>query len=255
MLRAPVIYISHGSPTFAVEDRPVTRAWTGLGQVLSAPSINGVLVVSAHWTGKSPTLSGGAVDGGLMYDFYGFPAAMYELRWPSVDATGMTAALAGRMGLPVVQRPFDHGVWVPLMRALPQPTVPVVQLSLDLSLIGPEQRKLGGRLAALRDDGIVIVGSGGIAHNLRRVDFRGQGEAGEPWVDAFMAAWTTALETGDTALLDTPHRLPHGSQAAPDWDHYAPFLVAHGAADGDAPRLRHQGFALGTLDTLVIEFG
>ncbi|HXH03822.1 MAG TPA: class III extradiol ring-cleavage dioxygenase [Candidatus Competibacteraceae bacterium] len=256
----PPVFLSHGSPTFALEDRPVSRFWRSLPARLSGAP-RAILCVSAHWCTRQPALAGG-MDGPLelLHDFYGFPEPLYRLTWPVCGS----AALAGEIvevlaaaGIAVVeqpQRPLDHGVWVPLRAAWPEPPMPVLALSVCPQRDGAWHLALGRALAPLAQRGIWVVGSGGLVHNLRRLDWGRQDEGAEPWAAEFFQAWRVALAQGDLQTLCDPQRLPHGRVAAGDWEHYVPVLVALGAGSGAAAQWWHESWAYGCLDGSVLAF-
>jgi len=186
-----------------------------------------------------------------MHDFGGFPEALYTLDYPAPGYPGLAieaARLLRQAGLEAEldpQRPLDHGAWVPLRYLIPEANVPVVQVSLP-RLRTPDMLVAAGRaLAPLRRRGVLILGSGGVVHNLRRLDW--EGAAGpQPWAKAFDAWITDQLRTGDEALLPDWRQAPGAAEAAPTSEHLDPLFVAMGAAEG-RPTILFKGWQLGSL--------
>ncbi|RME81435.1 MAG: dioxygenase, partial [Zetaproteobacteria bacterium] len=233
----PVFFISHGAPTHAVADSAAARFWARIPEMLDAP-VRCVLVVSAHWEARALTLAGRTASPRIQHDFYGFPETLYRLSWPLPDGRETGEWLKARLVeiLEDVQedpsRLLDHGVWVPLMRAWPKMPYPVFQLSLVAGWRGEDYLRLGAHLGALREEGVLLVGSGGIVHNLAELDRRHSLAEPAHWAQAFVQAVEVALASRDTEALLDPWALPHGRRAHPTREHYWPLLVALGAAEG-----------------------
>lgn len=247
----PVLFVSHGSPMLALEPGPWGAALSAFAEGLS--SIRAVLVVSAHWEAPGPVRITSAASPGVMHDFGGFPDALYRLDYPSPGDPALAAALQARLegaGIPSVlddHRPLDHGAWVPLRSLFPQAHLPVLQVSLPLPRTSHTLLDLGRALAPLREEGVLIVASGGIVHNLRRLDWRGD-SGPEPWAEAF-EAWVEGHVAAGTAeaLADGLSLAPHRAAAVPTPEHFDPLLVALGAAGTSMPHTLHQGWQLGSL--------
>jgi len=267
----PVLFLSHGPPTLALAEEPALAAgaaaqpapqaergaggaatvahWRALPGLL--PRVpEAILAVSAHWDAPTPRLSGGVPHPRIQHDFFGFPAPLYKVTWPvrgSAEWAERITAVFGK-GLQTDRaRPLDHGVWVPLRHAWPRGEVPVLQLSLSTGRGGEWHLELGRRLAPLRDEGVLILASGGITHNLARVAPGAPDGAAAPWAESFVAAAEAALARGDTqALADPWKHLPHGRDAHPTLEHYFPLLVAVGAAGGTLTPI-HRAWTLQTL--------
>lgn len=253
---APALFISHGAPTLAMETDGFAAELAGWGRALGKP--RGVVVVSAHWLGSAPR-TGVETQAELLYDFGGFPDELYQVKyrapgWPELAAhvRELTGASAE------ADRPLDHGVWVPLMKMYPQADVPIVQLSLPLRT-GPEGwLALGRALSPLRKDGIMIVGSGGAVHNLRRLAWGGGGTV-EPWAAAFDGWIADVVARRDLAGLARVLEVPSLRDAHPSVEHLAPLLVAAGAAaDGDAlppATFPITGWVMGSLSMRSVQWG
>jgi 4,5-DOPA dioxygenase extradiol len=242
----PVIYLSHGAPTLA--DDPV---WPGQLASWSAdlPRPKAVLVVSAHWE-EAPLALGATTTVPLVYDFWGFPEHYYDVRYAAPGAPALAESirkLVRGQDTPVHDMPgrgLDHGAYVPLVEMYPDAEVPVLQISMPTldpqGLLG-----LGARLAPLRDEGVLIVGSGFFTHNLKAINTTGQ----VAQVMAEFDDWgRRALEARDIdALVDFEHKAPGGKLAHPRTEHFAPLFVTLGAAvaELDTQRSVIDGFWLG----------
>lgn len=224
----PVIFAAHGAPVL-LDDKP----WMGelAAWAKAMPKPKSVLMVSAHWEEPAATL-GATEPVPLVYDFYGFPERYYQIKYPSPGAPELGArirALLGARGIAVAEdatRGLDHGAYVPLVPMYPEAEVPVLQLSMP-TLDPKKLFTLGQALAPLRNEGVLIFGSGFLTHNMRYA-FR----PGIPaWAKEFDAWAEDAITRFDVdALQDFHARAPAASTALPTWEHYAPVLVAAGAA-------------------------
>lgn len=249
----PTLFLSHGSPAFALADLPVTSFWETLPAWLQ-PLPAAVLCISAHWETANPRLSGITAPRKIQHDFYGFPPALYELRWPDgaesapeiADTILGSLADAGIKTEVEDRRPLDHGVWVPLLRAWPEAPVPVIQLSLCPRQGAHWHWRFGEALAPLRRRGVLILGSGGIVHNLACLDWDNVEASPPDWAVEFMAALEPAILSRDEAYLCRPWALPNGRTAVPTLEHYLPLLVAL-AAGGDRVERLHATWTHGSL--------
>jgi 4,5-DOPA dioxygenase extradiol len=235
----PALYLGHGAPPLL--DDPV---WSGqlATWAASLPRPRSILVVSAHWE-SAPVTLGATTQVPLTYDFYGFPRRYYEMRYDAPGAPELAASVRALMPdhEPVHQdstRGLDHGAYVPLVAMYPEADIPVLQMSMpDLD---PEHLfAIGRRLAPLRDEGVLVVGSGFMTHGLRFIrDYMFSGKTGAPqWSIEFDRWATEALERRDIdGLFDFRHRAPGMPYAHPTVEHFAPLFVALGAAtDREAP--------------------
>jgi len=240
MPRLPSLFISHGAPTFALEPGLVGPRLTALGQALPRP--RAVLVVSPHWMTPTPQVST-TQQPETVHDFGGFDPALYQLHYPAPGYAALALRTveclrqAGWAPQTDEHRGLDHGAWVPLMYLFPQADVPVFQVSLPSRLDAARAWALGQALAPLAEEGVLIVGSGSLTHNL--YEFRGGQGPDEPYVKAFAAWVREAVEQGDAARLRrTLEDAPQARRAHPTPEHFWPLLVAAGASDaadgGDA---------------------
>jgi 4,5-DOPA dioxygenase extradiol len=235
----PVLFISHGAPLFAVSPGTSGPALTAYGKQLQATHpLKGIVIVSPHWMTEHLAVMRNPTPE-TYHDFGGFPPALYELQYPApgdITLSDRVQALLDDAGLNPLQdpdRPLDHGVWVPLMHLFPKAEIPVVQVSLPTGW-GPEQvLKLGEALHALREQGILLIGSGSMTHNLSEF-FCGDRQP-DPYVDAFSRWIEAALTKGDTAaLLNYAEQAPSAKRAHPSDDHFLPLFFAVGAAGANA---------------------
>jgi 4,5-DOPA dioxygenase extradiol len=246
--RLPAVYLGHGAPMLIDDELwPVELAeWAG-----AMPRPKSILVVSAHW--QSAPLTLGAVNPApLVYDFYGFPERYYELQYNSPAAPELAARVRAMMppSEPVAQRErgLDHGAFVPLLMMYPDADIPVLQMSMpDLA---PEHLfEIGRRLAPLRDEGVLVMGSGFMTHGLPFVHDYFDGRPGAPeWSVEFDLWAAETLARGDLdALFDFRNRAPGMPYAHPTVEHFAPLFVALGAATDPAevPKFTIEGYWLG----------
>jgi 4,5-DOPA dioxygenase extradiol len=244
----PAVYLGHGAPTLIDDELwPVElAAWAA-----ALPRPKAILVVSAHW--QSAPLTLGAVNPApLVYDFYGFPERYYQIRYESPAAPELAARVKDMMpaGETVAQRErgLDHGAYVPLLVMYPEANVPVLQMSMpDLA---PEHLfEIGRRLAPLRDEGIMIMGSGFLTHGLPFIHEYWDGRPGAPeWSVEFDLWAAEVLGRGDIdALFDFRNRAPGMPYAHPTVEHFAPLFVALGAATDPSapPAFTIEGYWLG----------
>ena len=225
----PVLYLSHGAPPLA-DDAEWTRQLADWSAALPKPA--SILMVSAHWE-NAPLTVGATTTVPLVYDFWGFPPHYNEVTYEAPGAPELAASVGTLLG-PVHSEPdrgLDHGAYVPLKEMYPDADVPVLQMSMP-SLDPSELFELGRRLAPLRDDGVLIVGSGFFTHNLSGMQASPDGAA-PSWSAEFDHWGEEALAARDfDALLDFQHRSPSARLAHPRTEHFAPLFVSMGAALG-----------------------
>ncbi len=237
----PVLFVSHGAPTLALDEAHPTHAFLKtLGKGLPRPSA--ILVISAHWDTEVPTVTG-TVRNDTIHDFGGFPQPLYELRYPAPGQPALardTAGLLQAAGLEAridPARGLDHGAWVPLMLMYPFFKTPVIQLSLQTRLGAAHHSKVGAALAPLRERGVLIVASGGATHNLRELFHPTPGQD-ESYVKDFTKWLQTVVKKNDRASLENYRSLaPGAARAHPTEEHFLPLLVAAGAASGPGQRI------------------
>ncbi|WPO45771.1 class III extradiol ring-cleavage dioxygenase [Pseudomonas sp. S1Bt23] len=253
----PSLFISHGSPMLALEPGASGPALARLAAELPRP--NAIVVVSAHWESQDLRVSSNPRPQ-TWHDFGGFPAALFAVQYPAPgqpELAEQVAQLLRADGLPAQlddQRPFDHGVWVPLSLMYPQADIPVVQVSLP-SRLGPAlQTQVGHALSSLRQQGVLLIGSGSITHNLRELDWHAGPESIEPWAKAFRDWMIEKLAANDEAALhDYRRQAPYAVRSHPSDEHLLPLYFARGAG-GDFS-IAHQGFTMGALGMDIYRFG
>ncbi|WP_332813805.1 DODA-type extradiol aromatic ring-opening family dioxygenase [Ramlibacter sp.] len=252
----PTLFISHGSPMLALQPGASGPALARLAAELPRP--RAVLLVSAHWESRELQV-GGATMPETWHDFYGFPRELYGVQYPACGSPALAAEvveLLDKAGLSAhidPQRPLDHGAWVPLSLMYPQADIPVVQLSLP-SQLGPAlQTRVGRALAGLRAQGVLLIGSGSITHNLGELDWHAGPAVIEPWAQAFRDWMVAKLAAGDeTALHDYRRQAPDAVRNHPSDEHLLPLFFARGA--GGAFKVEHSGFTLGALGMDIYSF-
>ena len=238
----PTLFVSHGAPTLAVEDSPAHQFLIDCGKTLGKPKA--ILMLSAHFEAPTATVTANPKPE-TVHDFGGFSKELYDIIYPAPgnpDLACRVADLAQAGGIPVradATRGLDHGAWVPLSLMYPDADVPVVQLSID-SRQGPAYHfRLGGLLRPLRDEGVLIVGSGGATHNLRHVFQSAPGAPASEWVADFRE-WLAVTVENDRRddLAHYRERGPYAAQNHPTEEHFLPLLAAMGATDSGEPRHR-----------------
>ena len=264
----PSLFVSHGAPTLALEDCAVTQYLTRLGEGLEQPKA--ILMVSAHFNQSQPTIVSGE-DLETIHDFGGFPADLYGIQYPAKGkpelALKVRDLLAGAGFSPVLDhsRGMDHGCWVPLIHMYPKADVPIVQLSISMGQSPQWHFELGQALSGLREEGVLIIGSGSASHNLRELRMPGleEEEPTVPWVRDFTDWVTDKIESGDyRAVLSAVTDAPEGKRNHPTMDHIHPLFFALGAggssqAKGSSPRGKriHASTTYGVLAMDIYAFG
>lgn len=237
MVRLPSLFVSHGAPTYALEPGEAGRQLARLGRALPRP--RAVLVMSPHWITPGVALTAAPAPR-TIHDFGGFPPELYRLQYPApgdpqlAHAAADLLASAGHGASLDPRRGLDHGAWVPLMHLFPSADVPVIQLSMPADLDPAAAWDLGKALAPLAGDGVLIVGSGSLTHNLYEI------RAGHDQVERYAVEFVdwmreAALALDRERLVHAFERAPHARRAHPTPDHYLPLPFAAGAAASDAP--------------------
>lgn len=258
----PTLFVSHGAPTFPLTDAPARSFLEGLAPHLGLrPSA--ILVVSAHWEADVPSINVPTVND-TIHDFYGFPRPLYEMRYPAPGAPALAdrvAILLKDAGVPLVRDPergLDHGAWVPLRLLYPQADIPVAQLSVATAQ-GPDfHLRLGALLAPLREEGVLILGSGSFTHDLSsfRHYYHALHAPAPDWVDDFADWMDAALAQGRTAdLLGYRALAPNARRNHPTEEHLLPLFVALGAGRGGQARRLHHSTTHGVLRMDAYAFG
>ena len=240
----------------AIEENEWSRGFSALASLVPSPAA--ILAVSAHWEsdGTFTTLDDPPAT---IHDFGGFPPELFAMRYPAPGDRALAERVAGLTGGSAADgRGLDHGVWSVLHRMVPAADVPVVQLSLDVRATAGAHLALGRSLAPLRDEGVLILGSGNLTHDLRDAFGRlRRGDSTTPdWAARFDAGVARALEARDEAWLVRALDTEDGRRAHPTAEHWLPILYAAGAADArDAVSFPITGFDLGSLSMRAVLFG
>lgn len=252
--RMPTLFLAHGAPPLLDDAGWVgeLKAWAD-----ALPKPQAILMLSAHWEERPVTL-GATTTVPLVYDFYGFPERYYQQQYAAPGAPELARRVRGLVGAsrPIADEPrrgLDHGAYVPLVAMYPKADVPVLQASLP-TMDPKALHELGRQLAPLRDEGVLIIGSGFITHNLRAIDWSGA-SAPPAWAAEF-DAWTgDALMRRDVdGLLDYQRRGPGARIALPTQEHFVPLLVALGAASDAAVTFPITGFWMGSFTRRSVQF-
>jgi 4,5-DOPA dioxygenase extradiol len=238
--RMPVLYLGHGAPPLADDAR-----WTAELADWSAglPRPKAILMVSAHWE-EAPLTIGATRSVPLVYDFWGFPEHYYAVQYRAPGAPALADTVRSLVGSrypthDAPERGLDHGAYVPLVEMYPDADIPVLQISMP-TLDPARLYELGRSLAPLRDDGVLIIGSGFLTHNLSCIDFVAGTDATPPSFMTEFDDWAaSSLDAGDIdALLDFAHKAPAARLAHPRSEHFAPLFVSLGAAQDTLERYR-----------------
>lgn len=235
MARMPVIFFGHGSPTNALDDNEFTRSWAKLGAGIT-PAPRAILCVSAHWCTRGTAVT--AMDNPkTIHDFGGFSRALNTLQYPAPGSAELAARVAEVLSPRIIAQDknwgFDHGTWSVLVHAYPEADIPVVQLSMDVSMSAEDRFAMGKRLAVLRDEGVLIVGSGNIVHNLGVMDWNPASQP-YPWAQEFNDYICSAINKNE------PFKVIGATEAGrifgmshPSPDHFWPLLYILGTRQPD----------------------
>ena len=247
----PAVFISHGSPMVAIHSGPYQDALAEFGRSVRPHAI---IAISAHWASGTDIGITAAEDSMAMHDFGGFPPALYELTYNAPGSPQLAAQIAdllhaGGWDAAITRdRGLDHGVWIPLRLMYPGADIPVVELSLPLQFSPDELYRMGKALASLRREGVLIMGSGAIVHNLRLVHFDDVHHPVDPWAAEFDAWFRDAVQQNKLSdLFDYASNAPHARLAIPTCEHFAPVFVVLGAGGNRGVSTIYEGFEHGNI--------
>ncbi len=260
MTSLPTVFVSHGAPMLALDPGATGRSLAALAAAMPRPEA--ILIVSAHWDTAAPRVSS-MTRPRTIHDFHGFPEALYRLDYPAPGAPQLASrvqALLAESGIAAgldAERGLDHGAWVPLRLMYPDAVIPVTQLSLQ-SRLGPAYHyRLGRALLVLRHEGVLVMGSGSLTHNLGEIGSHAADGPQASYVGEFREWMQETLEAGDLdGLFDYRDHAPHAVRAHPTEEHLLPLFAALGAA-GAQPEVRHihDGVTYGILAMDIFAFG
>jgi len=254
--RMPVLFVGHGNPMNAIEASMWADGWGRMGAALPRPEA--ILAISAHW--ETPTTRVTAMaQPRTIHDFGGFPRELFEQLYPAPGspqlADRVRSLVTSALVLADHEWGIDHGIWSVLARMYPAADIPVVQLSLGAGLSGEARRQIGAEIAPLREEGVLILASGNIVHNLRALKWQG----GPPydWASEFDERVASALTTGDVrTLVEWEQGGEPAGLSVPTDEHYTPLLYAQGATDAGEPvSFPLVGFDLGSLSMRCVRWG
>jgi 4,5-DOPA dioxygenase extradiol len=257
MAQFPALFISHGSPTILFDPTPSHHFLKSLGKQLEADlgmRPKAIVVATAHWETKEVSVSGVAKPD-TIHDFFGFPQALFDAQYPAPGEPALAETVAESLrqaGIPVTvnaKRGLDHGTWIPLALMYPEADIPVVQVSVQPHKSPTHHRQVGEALRGLREQGILVIGSGALTHNLREVRWHDAGNAPVAWAEGF-GDWV--LERVTSGRFDEIEQAwasaPSALRNHPSTDHLWPLFVAMGAATPGQPgQVAHKGTELGVL--------
>ncbi len=242
--RAPALFVGHGNPMNAIENNEYTKSLSTLGESLVKPKA--ILAISAHWYVPYDAISVHEKDE-LLYDMYGFPDKLYEVEYKAENSDLLISKLKSKYDYAKVEeRGLDHGIWAVLVHLFPDADIPVTQISINSNLSLREHYELGSKLSALRDDGVMIIASGNITHNLRLVNWNKSAKP-ETWAVDFDGYIAEATEHKDfESLIDVKNN--NFSLAHPTIEHYIPLLYIAGASHvEDSSSFVYEDIELGTM--------
>ena len=256
--RMPSVFLGHGTPLNALADNRWTQTWARVGREIGRPKA--IVAISGHWCTYGVGVTAMAHPP-TIHDFGGFPQALFDIRYPAPGDPQLAARLRDLLApIPVVLDEqswgLDHGTWSVLCKAYPAADIPVVQLSIDATQPPHFHFDLGAKLAPLRDEGVLILGSGNIVHNLRRVNFADDARPFD-WAVEFDTWVKERLQDGNyKAIVEDARDTEAGRLSIPTPDHWYPLLYTLGAADDDEPlRFDYEGIENASISMRCLTLG
>ncbi|MED4784413.1 class III extradiol ring-cleavage dioxygenase [Brevibacillus choshinensis] len=258
----PSFFVAHGAPLLAIEDNEYTQFLNTLGRTLPKPKA--IVLFSAHWESSVQRVSD-VDEYKTIYDFGGFPEALYRIEYPARGNQAITKEIEDlftKQGIPFAvetERGLDHGAWVVLRMLYPHVDIPVISMSVNPKLTPKEQYQIGRSLSGLREKDVLIIGSGGTVHNLRALKWGAEDGEIDPWALSFDEWLESRLRNWDLESLFTYESVaPNANLAVPPHgnEHFVPLFYAMGAADNEqTAKLLHRNYRYGNLSHSVWQFG
>lgn len=257
----PSLFVSHGSPMMALEQSPTTEFFQQLGKQLPTPKA--LLVISAHFDVRDKVVVTGAESLGTIHDFYGFPKPLYEMEYPVKGMHSLAEDIAQRISTAGVsvevdnQRGLDHGAWIPLLYLFPQREIPVVSVSINSNWDASIHYELGRLLRSLREEGVLVLGSGGISHNLREIFSPAPDPDRKQKVVDFTQWVAESIEQRDVnSLVSYLQQGPHARFNHPTPDHYLPLPFVLGTTyENELGKVLHRSTDMEILALDAYGFG
>ena len=253
--RMPVLFIGHGSPMNAIEDNEFSSSWKKIASDIPKPLF--ILCISAHWLTNETSVTAMS-DPKTIHDFYGFPKQLEQIQYTAKGSKKYAVLVKNALNDISVKLDstwgLDHGTWSILLHMYPDANIPVIQLSIDYDLPLQTHFDIGKKLTALRDKGVLIIGSGNIVHNLGMVDFSHSAKPFD-WARDFDNFVKNSLEKKDYEALINYKKQHSSNYAHPTNDHYIPLLYAIGASDMQDPKFFCEKIVYGSLSMRCVKYG
>lgn len=248
-MKMPALFIGHGSPTNVAEDNSFTKHLQYLGKVLPKPKA--IMVISAHWITKGIFVAS-SKQPKMIYDFFGFPDELYQITYPCPGAKEVAKQIEKKFPEKIkadADYGLDHASWTLLKHIYPSADIPVFEMSIDIYQPLKYHYDLGKQIAYLRDEGIMIIGSGNIVHNLRDINWEGRDAEKFEWAIAADEKIKNLLITGDFKALLDPHAIsPEVKHAVPSFDHYIPMTTTLGMkSNNETLQFTHESIQYGSI--------
>ncbi len=256
--KMPVLFLGHGSPMNALADNAFTKSIAKLA--LEIPTPKSILTISAHWQTDGTYITS-TDKPRLIYDMSGFPEELYQVKYPAVGDSVLAERLHKKFKDPVIgkdegQWGLDHGTWSVLKHLYPKADIPVLQLSMDHSKPVSFHYEMGKKLNELRSQGVLILGSGNIVHNLRKINWQNPESAFDWNIEFDQWAERQILDRNHSALINDFHKSEAGKLSIPTLEHYLPLLYVLGASEkGDEIKFDIKGYELGSLSQRSVRLG
>lgn len=253
--RMPAIFYGHGSPMNALDDNVYTRVWQSFAERFARPKA--ILAISAHWTTQGTQITAMPAPR-TIHDFGGFPQALFDVRYPAPGDPSLAARIAEILAPLAVKMDhdwgLDHGTWSVLIKTYPQADIPVIQLSLDMTKGAAQHFAIGQKLANLRDEGVMIIASGNVVHNLSRMNPH---SSGYDWALRFNSVMRAAIVAGQfDQVVDYLSFGSDASLSVPTSEHFLPLLYVLGARLADEPiDIVAEGIELGAISMMSVVIG